>query len=57
MKQGMKQDDSRILQILIRMHELLVESRLLQKTHDELMDEYVALKRERARFTKTRTAA
>ena len=42
----MNQDDSRIEQIRIKMHELLAESRLLKKRHDELVQEYLKLKRD-----------
>jgi hypothetical protein len=42
----MKQDDSRIEQILIKMQELLTASRLLKERHDELTEEYLNLKRE-----------
>ena len=42
----MNQDDSRIEQIRIKMHELLAESRLLKKRHDELVEEYLKLKRD-----------
>ena len=36
----MKQDDARIEEILIKMQEILTESRLLKKRHDELGEEY-----------------
>jgi hypothetical protein len=54
---GMKQDDSRIEQILIKMQELLTASRLLKERHDELTEEYLNLKRElRERTAGKRTA-
>jgi hypothetical protein len=55
---GMKQDDSRIEEILIKMQQLLKESRLLKKSHDKLAEEYFELKREfDERTARRRTAA
>jgi hypothetical protein len=54
----MNQDDSRIEEILIKMQELLAESRLLKKRHDELAEEYLELKREfEERAARRRNAA
>jgi hypothetical protein len=54
----MKQNDSRIEEILIKMQELLTEARLLKDRHDELTEQYVKLKREfEERTARTRTAA
>jgi hypothetical protein len=58
MKQDDPHDDSRIEEILIRMQELLAESRLLKNRHDELAEEYFELKREfDERTVRRRTAA
>jgi hypothetical protein len=53
----MKRDDSRVEEILIKMQELLIESRLLRMRHDELTAEYLKLKRElEERAARRRTA-
>jgi hypothetical protein len=54
---GMKQDDSRVEEILIKMQELLIESRLLKMRHDELTEQYLKLKQElEERAARRRTA-
>ena len=53
----MNQDDSRIEEILMKMQELLTETRLLKERHDELAEQYVKLKREFEERTAKRRAA
>jgi len=42
----MKHDDPRIEEILLQMKKLIAESRVLKERHDQLMAEYLKLKRE-----------